>query len=292
MLFCGVLVLPLVTNCSTAAQAKAAPDAQSTASAGSPDPPSSKEPLASFEVASIKPDISGTWSGTFAIANPNGTVSHNQVVVRFESQESTLNGSIGPNIDAQSPFVDGHIVGKVVTFRVPAGRVTEFTLHLSKGHLYGRAVGTGTNSSEHAELDLQRAPALLPHAQLAAEISAADHQIFEAYENCDLERYGNFLSDDLEFYQDNIGARDRDQILASMRNRCKEGIHLRRHLDDKTLIIDAVPPYDAVEAGIQEIYSLQQDGSEHLDATVRFTLIWTKKSGSWQQTRVISFDHH
>ena len=237
-------------------------------------------------------DIAGTWSGTFAISNPNGTVSHNQVVVRFEPQGSTLNGSIGSNIDSQSPFADGNIVGSVVTFHLATGRVTEFTLHLEKGHLYGSAIGTGQNQSQHAEMDLQPAPALLPHPELVEQISAADHRIFEGYESCDLHLYGSFLSDDLEFYQDNIGVRDRNQILVSMRNRCNEGIRQRRRLDDKTLIINAVPPYDAVEAGIQEIYSVRQDGSEHLDATVRFTLIWTKKTGQWQLTRVISFDHH
>lgn len=237
-------------------------------------------------------DISGTWSGTFAIANPNRTVSHNQVVVLFERHGSTLNGSIGSNIDSQSPFADGHIVGNVITFHLAAGRVTKFTLHLSNGHLYGRALGNGENQSEHAELDLQPAPALLPHARLTAEISDANHQIFKAYESCDLARYGSLLSSDLEFYQDNVGVRDRRGILAAMKNWCDEGIRLRRRLDDKTLIINAVPPYDAVEAGTQQIYSVQEDRSAHLDAKVRFTLIWTKRSGTWQLIRIISFDHH
>lgn len=237
-------------------------------------------------------DISGTWSGTFAISNPNGTVSHNQVVVKFEPKRGTLNGSIGSSIDSQSPFVGGHIVGNVVTFHLNAGRVTEFKLHLSKGHLYGSAIGTGQNQSQHAEIDIVPAPGLLPHAELVEQIRSADRRIFEGYENCDLQLYGTFLSDDLEFYQDNIGFRNRNQILTSMRNRCNEGIRQRRQLDNNTLIVNAVPPCEAVEAGIQEIYSVQQDGSEHLDATVRFTQIWTKKTGHWQLTRIISFDHH
>ncbi len=29
-------------------------------------------------------EITGTWSGIFALVNPNGTVSHNQVVVKLE----------------------------------------------------------------------------------------------------------------------------------------------------------------------------------------------------------------
>jgi ketosteroid isomerase-like protein len=34
-----------------------------------------------------------------------------------------------------------------------------------------------------------------------------------------------------------------------------------------------------------------QDGSEHLDATARFTNVWSKETGSWKLIRVISYDH-
>ena len=157
--------------------------------------------------------------------------------------------------------------------------------------MHGDAFGVGKNQSERANLDLQPAPALLPHAELVAEIRDVDRQVFEAYQNCDLSQYARFLSRDLEFYQDNLGVRNRSQILTSMKNRCNEGIHLLRRLDEKTLVINAVPGYDAVEAGTHSIYSVQE-GSEHLDATVQFTQIWTKKTGHWQLLRVVSFDHH
>jgi ketosteroid isomerase-like protein len=239
----------------------------------------------------IADQITGTWAGTFAIANPNGTVSHNQVVLKLEAHGTTVTGSIGSTIDDQSGFLDGRIIGRDVTFRLPSGRVTDFRLKLSQGHLLGQAFG-GQNQSEHADLDLQPAPAVLPHNQLVAEIREADRQVFDAFQMCDLSQYGSFLSDDLEFYQDNIGVRNRSQILDSMKNRCDEGIRLSRKLDETTLVINSVPGYDAVEAGTHRIYSIQPGGSEHLDATVRFTLIWTKKTGKWQLLRVVSFDHH
>lgn len=236
-------------------------------------------------------EITGTWSGIFAVSNPNGTVSHNEVVVKLEVHGARVAGSIGSTIDDQSGFLDGRIIGGVITFHLPAGRVTEFRLHLDKGHLYGHAFGVDKNQSEHADLDLQPAPALLPHAELVAEIRDVDRQVFEAYQHCDLSRYGTFLSRGLEFYQDNLGVRNRSQILASMKNRCNEGIHLSRRLDEKTLVINVVPGFDAIEAGKHCIYSVQGDGSEHLDATAQFTQVWTKKTGHWQLLRVVSFDH-
>jgi hypothetical protein len=39
-------------------------------------------------------DVTGTWSGLFALKSPDGTVSHNQVVVRLETHGASLNGSI------------------------------------------------------------------------------------------------------------------------------------------------------------------------------------------------------
>jgi hypothetical protein len=237
-------------------------------------------------------DVTGTWFGLFALKNPDRTVSHNQVVVRLESHGANLNGSIGSTIDDQSAFSDGQSVGGLVSFHLSAGRVTEFRLHLRRGHLYGQAFGVGSNRAEHADLDLKPAPALLPHDELAAEIREADRQVFEAYQDCDLSRYANFLSAGLEFYQDNLGVRTRGQILTSMKNRCNEGIHLSRRVNDKTLVINAVPGYDAVEAGTHSIYSVQAGGSEHLDATAQFVQIWTKKTGHWQLLRVVTFDHH
>jgi uncharacterized protein DUF4440 len=237
-------------------------------------------------------DVTGTWSGLFALKNPDGTVSHNQVVVRLESHGVSLSGSIGSTIDDQSAFSDGQSVGRLVSFRLSTGRVTEFRLHLSSGHLYGHAFGVGDNRVEHADLDLTPAPALLPHDELAAEIREADRQVFEAYQDCNLSRYASFLSADLEFYQDNLGVRNRRQILTSMKNRCSEGIHLSRRVNDKTLVINAVPGYDAVEAGTHSIYSVQEGGSEHLDAIAQFVQIWTKKAGHWQLLRVVTFDHH
>lgn len=236
--------------------------------------------------------ITGTWSRKFNIANPNGTVSHNRVVVKLETSGTKVVGSIGSTIDDQSESLDGQIVGGAITFHLSAGRFTEFKLHLSNGHLYGHAFGAGKNQSEHADLDLQAAPALLAHAELLAEIRDVDRQVFEAYQDCDISRYGTFLSDDLEFYQDDLGVRNRSQLLASMRGRCAEGIRLLRRLDERTLVINAVPGFDAVEAGTHKIYSVHGDGSEHLDATAQFTQVWTKKTGHWQLLRVVTFDHH
>jgi len=143
-----------------------------------------------------------------------------------------------------------------------------------------------------ADVSLQPAPGLLPHAKLVEEITKVDHEMFDAFDKCDQTSYANALSKDLEFYQDRTGKTGYDQNLERLKERCAEGIQLRREVVENTLVINAVPGYGAIEAGMHRFYSRRKDGTEHLDATAEFTSIWSKESGSWKLVRIISYDHH
>jgi hypothetical protein len=54
-----------------------------------------------------------------------------------------------------------------------------------------------------------------------------------------------------------------------------------------SLVVNALPGYGALEAGMHRFYSRQRDGSEHLDATARFIFVWSKETGSWKLVRVL-----
>ena len=227
------------------------------------------------------------WFGTFTNTLPDGKISHDVTALILEPNGSRLSGSVGPSIDRLAPFAGGSISGNRITFHIDGGGGITFTLRLSKGHLAGTARGSRVN----AALDLIPAPGLMPHAQLVAEILAADARTFAAYENCSTGQYAETLGADLEFYQDNQPVKTRQEILDSLKYRCSEGLHYRRELDKPSLTINSAPPYYAIEAGLHRIYSKQTDGSEHLDATVRFTMVWSKKSGTWRLARVVSYGH-
>jgi hypothetical protein len=67
-----------------------------------------------------------------------------------------------------------------------------------------------------AHLHAQAAPA--PEA-LFQTIQALDMQLFDAYNRCDLEKFGSLLADDLEFYHDKTGlARGRQAIVDGVKN--------------------------------------------------------------------------
>lgn len=236
--------------------------------------------------------ISGTWFGNFDMTNPDGKVSHDTAVLILQENGTGLTGSAGGTVDRQSPMTAGKVDNGQVLFHLDAAGGVDFSLHLDGGHLRGIATMHSPNGPMRAEIDVRPAPGLLSHVQLLQEIEDADHQEFAAFDACDEQGYANFLSKDLEFYHDHTGEQGYESNLKALRDRCAEGIKLRRELVDGTLIVNAAPGYGAIEAGAHRFYSKQPDGSEHLDATAEFTMVWSKESGSWKLTRVISYDHH
>ncbi len=235
--------------------------------------------------------ISGTWFGEFNVTNPDGKVSHDTAVLILQENGASLTGSAGPTVDRQSPMTAGKVDNGQVRFHLDAAGGMDFSLRPDAGHLLGTATINGPKGPMKAEVDVRPAPGLMPHAQLVQEIEDADRQEFAAFDACDEAGYAKFLSKDLEFYHDHTGEQGYEQNLKALRDRCAEGIQLRRELVDGALIVDAAPGYGAIEAGAHRFYSKQPDGSEHLDATAEFTMVWSKESGSWKLTRVISYDH-
>ena len=231
--------------------------------------------------------FAGTWFGSFTVTAPDGSQHRDSAVLVLHEEDGRLTGRMGSAIDQLAPIRDIQVNGNAVRFHMDAAGGLDFTLKLAAGHLTGASSG-----NMHASVDVQPAPGLLPHDQLVAEITEADRKSFEAFDACDAHGYGSYLAPDLEFYRDKLGKTDFQYQLDSLRQRCGEGIVLRRELDPASLVIDAAPGNEAIEAGTHRFYSKQKDGSEHLDATAEFTEIWSKASGHWQLERVISYDHH
>jgi len=221
------------------------------------------------------------------MTRPDGKVSHDKAVLILDQHGTMLSGSAGATVDQQTAFTSGVAENGEVRFHLDAAGGMDFTLHRSAGRLKGTVVGTRAN----AEVDVQPAPGLLPQKQLEQEIVAADKQLFEAFSACDAITFARFFSKDLEFYHDHTGRTSYDENLIALKNRCAEGIRLRRELVEGSLIVNAVPGFGAIEAGQQRFYAIQPDGSEHLDATALFTDVWSKTSGDWKLVRVISYDH-
>jgi ketosteroid isomerase-like protein len=231
--------------------------------------------------------VAGTWFGHFIVTNTNGKISHDTAVLVVNRVQSAISGSIGPSIDQQMVWSGGSFESNQLKFHLESGGGMEIVMTLRNGAL----VGTAKGERMKAQIDVRPAPGLLPHAKLLQEILMTDEQLFEAFQKCDVKRYIGFLSRDIEFYQDRTGKTGYYENAKSLADRCAEGIKLRREIEPDATIVNAVPGFGAIQAGLQRFYSIGQDGKEHLDATARFTNLWREEDGGWKLVRVISYDH-
>jgi hypothetical protein len=120
-------------------------------------------------------------------------------------------------------------------------------------------------------------------------IQSLDTQLFDAYNHCDLEKFGSFLADDLEFYHDKTGlSRGRATLVEGIKNNiCGK---VTRELVPGTLEVYPVANYGAVEIGVHRFH---HPGHEEAGSVgeAKFIHLWQNKDGVWKITRVISFDH-
>lgn len=232
------------------------------------------------------PPFSGTWYGSFRVATPDGKSTRDNAVIVLAGDCGHITGSAGSGIDQQMPVSSLRVNGDEIRFHMDPMGGLDFQLKRRGNHLKGTASG-----KVNVVIDVQPAPGLLPHDQLVAEITETDRKLFEAFDTCNVGAYASYLSSDLEFYHDRGGKTGFQEQLDSLRQRCGEGLVLRRELVKDSLVVNAAPGFGAIEAGTHRFYAKQKDGTEHLDATAKFTEIWTKATGSWKLVLVISYNH-
>jgi hypothetical protein len=131
--------------------------------------------------------------------------------------------------------------------------------------------------------------AIKTDAELTSAISSLDTQLFDAYNNCDLDKLGSMVSDDLEFYHDKTGLAVGRKVFtdAIKNNICGK---VTRKLVKGSLEVYPLKGYGAVEIGVHRFY---HPGAEDHDAVgeAKFIHLWQYKDGAWKVTRVISYDH-
>jgi uncharacterized protein (TIGR02246 family) len=137
-----------------------------------------------------------------------------------------------------------------------------------------------------ARLHAQTAPAPDP---LFQTIQSLDTQLFDAFNHCDLEKFGSLFADDLEFYHDKSGlSRGRPALVEGIKNNiCGK---VTRELVPGTLEVYPIADYGAVEIGVHRFHHPGHETAESV-GEAKFIHLWQKKDGVWKVTRVISFDH-
>jgi uncharacterized protein (TIGR02246 family) len=126
--------------------------------------------------------------------------------------------------------------------------------------------------------------------ELYHTVAALDKALFDAFNRCDLEKFGSFFADDVEFYHDQGGVTlGRGALTESLKtNICGK---VSRELVRETLEVHPMQGYGAVEMGTHLFHHPGRDDVEPT-GEARFIHLWQNKDGAWKITRVISYDHH
>jgi hypothetical protein len=119
-------------------------------------------------------------------------------------------------------------------------------------------------------------------------VAGLDTALFDAYNNCQLDKLGSLVAEDLEFYHDKTGlAVGRELFVNAIKNNICGKVH--RELVPGTLEVYPIEGYGAVEIGV---HRFTHPNDPHELGEAKFVTLWQHKDGSWKITRAISFDHH
>ena len=132
--------------------------------------------------------------------------------------------------------------------------------------------------------------------QLFDELAAKDNELFDTiFNKCNVERLGELVTDDFEFYHDKSGqvAKSGREFVDSIRNLCErqsKGIdyRARRVLVRNSLMVYPLNNYGAVQMGVHRFYPLIKGKPTEV---AKFTHLWKKENGEWKLARVLSYDH-
>ncbi|HOY13313.1 MAG TPA: DUF4440 domain-containing protein [Saprospiraceae bacterium] len=124
--------------------------------------------------------------------------------------------------------------------------------------------------------------------QLYETIVKLDSIFFGAYNTCNtnLEKYGSFFSENIEFYHDQGGlmTSKQDIIDATKRNICGK---VTRELVKGSIEVYPIKDFGAIEIGLHKFHNNQEPVGTTSKAG-RFMVIWENKNNDWKIRRVVS----
>lgn len=128
-------------------------------------------------------------------------------------------------------------------------------------------------------------------AELLSTIIRMDSKLFDAFNKRDLDTLKSLFAYDVEFFQDNKGVSNYDQVIENLRSLFEQSKSngLRRELVKASLAVYPIKDYGAIQIG-EHRFCHMENGRENC-GTFKFVHIWRQKDGEWKITRVVSYGH-
>ena len=144
-----------------------------------------------------------------------------------------------------------------------------------------------SSKSANESVQTTKDPKDMPPAELTATIKRLDADLFGAYNDCALEKFGSFFTEHLEFYHDQTGGgpMTREQLVAAI----KQNICGKVHRDLVSVEVFPMKNYGALETGV---HRFSHPGIDNDQGDAKFVQLWKYEGGQWWLTVVISYDHN
>ena len=111
-----------------------------------------------------------------------------------------------------------------------------------------------------------------------------DSTVFEAYNNCRMDIYASFFSEDLEFYHDKAGlSRSKEDMVESIKKYICGKVN--REIVQGSIEVSAIPGFGAIEIGKHRFHNLVEKSTSQPG---NFVVVWQHQNNEWKITRVIS----
>jgi len=143
------------------------------------------------------------------------------------------------------------------------------------------------NESGIPSVQATKDPKDMSRAELTATVKRLDADLFNAYNHCELQKFGSFFPEHLEFYHDQTGGgpMTREQLVAAI----KQNICGKVHRDLESLEVFPMEHYGALETGV---HRFSHPGIDNDQGDAKFVQLWKYEDGRWWLTVVISYDHN
>lgn len=102
--------------------------------------------------------VAGTWSGSFEITQPDGTVHQDTAYLVLKQAGASITGTVGPNEDQRFNITSGTITGSDIQLSAATddgGKIT-FRLRLEGTHIKGDVSGESPEGKFSAKIDVTR----------------------------------------------------------------------------------------------------------------------------------------
>ena len=133
---------------------------------------------------------------------------------------------------------------------------------------------------------------------LSSVILVKDSLFWQAYNTCDVEKFSEFVADDIEFYHDKGGI---TSGLAALNTSIKNNLcnnpdfRIRREAVPGTVKLFPLQQsnviYGAILSGDHYFHITEGGKKERREGLAKFTNLWLLKDGKWKMTRILSYDH-